>query len=100
MIEILKTGTFSEWFEHLEDHQAKRIVQAKIDRLAVGGFGNAKRLSSILSELKIDHGPGYRVYFTHRGSMVVILLCGGNKSTQKRDIQRAHLMAKNLSLEG
>ena len=99
MIEILKTRTFSEWFEELGDHQAKRTIQAKIDRLAVGGFGNSKRLSSAVSELKIDHGPGYRVYFTQRGSLIVILLCGGNKSTQKRDIKRAQAMTKNLSFE-
>jgi putative addiction module killer protein len=72
------------------------MIQAKIDYLAVGGFGKAKRLSSAVSELKIDHGPGYRVYFTQRGSVIVILLCGGDKRTQDADIKRAEKMAAAL----
>jgi putative addiction module killer protein len=96
MIEILKTQVFTEWFEKLRDHQAKRLIQAKIDYLAVGGIGKAKRLTSKVSELKIDHGPGYRVYFTQRGAVVVVLLCGGDKSTQDADIERAVRLAAAL----
>ena len=63
VIEVLKTQAFSEWFVGLRDREAQRRIQARIDYLAVGGLGNAKRLNSALSELKIDHGPGYRLYF-------------------------------------
>lgn len=99
MIEISKTGTFSDWFEDLGDRQAQRMIQAKIDYLAVGGFGKAKRLNSTVSELKINHGPGYRVYFTQHGALLIILLCGGDKRTQDADIKRATAMAKALNLE-
>lgn len=96
MIEILKTQAFSDWFSALRDRQAQRRIQARIDRLAVGGFGNAKRLTSSVSELKVDYGPGYRVYFTQRGPVVVILLCGGDKGTQDADIKRAEKLAAAL----
>jgi putative addiction module killer protein len=99
VIEILKTRAFSEWFAALRDRDAKRKIQARIDYLAVGGLGRARRLSSALSELKIDHGPGYRVYFTRRGPVLIILLCGGDKRSQQADIKRAENMAAALKLE-
>lgn len=98
VIEVLKTQAFSDWFSSLRDRQARRMIQARIDRIAAGGFGNAKRLTSRVSELKIDQGPGYRVYFTQRGPVLVILLCGGDKRTQDADIERADRMAAALKL--
>jgi putative addiction module killer protein len=99
MIEIFKTQAFSDWFGSLRDREAQRRIQVRIDYLAVGGFGKAKRLTSAVSELKIDYGPGYRVYFTQRGPVVVILLCGGDKRTQNADIRRAEKLAAALELE-
>lgn len=98
-IEILKTQAFSDWIRGLRDREARRRIQAKIDYLAVGGFGKAKRLTSKVSEIKIDYGPGYRVYFTQNGPVVVILLCGGDKGTQDADIKRAEKLAATLRLE-
>jgi putative addiction module killer protein len=98
MVEILKTQIFTKWFEGLRDRQAQQMIQAKIDYLTVGGMGKAKRLTSDISELKIDHGPGYRVYFTQRGPVVVILLCGGDKRTQDSDIKRAGKLAAALEM--
>jgi putative addiction module killer protein len=99
VIEILKTQAFSGWFTALRDRGAQRRIQARIDHLAVGGFGKAKRLTSEVSELKIDYGPGYRVYYTQRGPVVVILLCGGDKRTRDADIKRAKKLAAALKLE-
>ena len=99
MIEIFKTRVFSDWFTALRDREAQRKIQARIDYLAVGGLGKARRLSSAVSELKIDHGPGYRVYFTQRGPVLIILLCGGDKRSQRADIKRAENMAGALKLE-
>jgi len=94
------TRVFSDWFTALRDRDAQRKIQARIDYLAVGGLGKARRLSSVVSELKIDHGPGYRVYFTQRGPVLIILLCGGDKRSQRVDIKRAENMAIALKLEG
>jgi putative addiction module killer protein len=99
VIEILTTRVFLDWFAGLRDRKAQRRIQARIDYLALGGLGHAKRLTSTVSELKIDYGPGYRLYFTQRGPVLVILLCGGDKRTQKADIKRAEALAAALQLE-
>lgn len=95
MIEVRRTVVFSEWIKSLEDIHAKARIQTRIARMELGNLGDAKFFDGI-GELRIDYGPGYRLYFVKRGSTVVILLCGGDKSSQKRDIRRAIVMAKEL----
>ena len=92
-MKIKYTDTFSEWLGNLKDPVALRAINARIARLRLGLFGDAARYGNV-SELRIDIGPGYRVYFTMRGNTVVILLCGGDKSTQKKDFRRASQLAE------
>lgn len=80
---------FAEWLCSMADRNAAARVQVRLDRLRLGGFGDARSLGKGLSELRIDAGPGYRVYFAVEGSAVVLLLCGGDKTTQQKDIRRA-----------
>ena len=87
--EILKSATFDAWFSRLNDRQAMARIAARIDRLALGNPGDVKPVGSGISEMRIDYGPGYRVYFMQRGSAVVVILCGGDKRTQAADIKRA-----------
>ncbi len=95
MIEVRQTLAFRGWFKGLKDLRAQARVQTRIDRLALGLFGDAKFFEGI-GELRIDYGPGYRLYFTRHGDTIVILLCGGDKSTQKKDVKRALEMAREL----
>lgn len=96
MIEIRKTDIFANWFGRLKDRRAKARIQARIDRLETGHFGDVAPVGEGVSELRIFYGPGYRVYFVQRGSVVVILLSGGDKSTQDSDIIKAKELAKKL----
>ena len=96
MIEIRKTEAFTKWFDNLKDRRAKARVQARIDRMELGNFGDVAPVGEGVSELRIFYGPGYRVYFVQRGSAVVILLSGGDKSTQNPDIVKAKELAKQL----
>lgn len=80
---------FADWFLQLPDRSGAGRVQVRIDRLRLGNFGDVRSLGKGLSELRIDAGPGYRVYFTVEGKSLVLLLCGGDKSTQRTDIRRA-----------
>ncbi len=96
MIEIRKTEVFGRWLDGLRDIRARARVQVRIERLASGHTGDAKPVGESVSELRIDYGPGYRVYFTRRASAVVILLAGGDKRTQSADIKTAVRLAKNL----
>jgi putative addiction module killer protein len=96
MIEIRKTVLFAEWLDGLRDLRARARVQVRIERLASGHVGDAKPVGEGVTELRIDYGPGYRVYFTKRGSAVVILLAGGDKRTQAADIKTAIRLARNL----
>lgn len=96
MIEIRKTEVFAQWLDGLRDIHARARVQARIERLAAGNPGDAKPVGEGVSELRIDYGPGYRVYFKKRGRKVVILLAGGDKSTQASDIKTALRLARNL----
>ncbi|MEW6682455.1 MAG: type II toxin-antitoxin system RelE/ParE family toxin [Nitrospirota bacterium] len=96
MIEIRKTDVFARWLDRLRDIRARARVQARIERLAAGNAGDVRPVGEGVSELRIDYGPGYRVYFTQRGREVVILLAGGDKSTQTRDIESALRLARNL----
>lgn len=93
MPEIIKTDTFDTWLSSLRDVRAQARVQNRIDRLALGNAGDVKFFDGI-GELRIDYGPGYRVYFLPRGAVLVVLLCGGDKSTQEADIKAAKKLAK------
>ena len=88
---------YSEWFEGLRDKKAKAKIAVKLDRLRMGNFGGCESIGKGLSELKIDHGPGYRVYFGQIENLIIILLCGGDKSTQSKDIKKAHEYWKDLT---
>jgi putative addiction module killer protein len=94
-VEVLKSTTFDAWFSSLRDREAKVRIGARIDRLALGNPGDVKSLVSGISELRIDYGPGYRVYFTRRAAIVAVLLCGGDKRTQAADIKRAIEIARD-----
>jgi putative addiction module killer protein len=94
MFEILQSETFQKWRAGLKDRMALARINARIRRLADGNPGDTKVLRDGVSELRIDHGPGYRVYFTRRGPVVLVLLVGGDKRTQAADIERAIAMAQ------
>jgi putative addiction module killer protein len=96
MIDMKKTDVFAQWLDELRDIRARARVQARIQRLAAGNPGDVKPVGEGISEMRIDYGPGYRVYFTRRGNEVVILLVGGDKSTQDTDIKNAQELARNL----
>jgi len=96
MIEIRKTEYFAKWIDSLQDIRARARIQARIERLAIGNPGNVKPVGEGVSEMRIDHGPGYRVYFIQHERSVIILLAGGDKSTQARDIKTALRLARNL----
>ncbi len=96
MIEIRQTEVFANWFRVLRDRQARARIQVRIDRLQLGLPGDVKPVGEGVSELRIDCGPGYRVYFTKRGRELIILLAGGDKRTQDRDIKKAIQMAHDL----
>lgn len=96
MIEIRQTELFADWLRSLKDKQGQKRIAQRLVRLEAGLFGDAKSVGDGVSELRIDVGPGYRVYFTRRGNTLVILICGGDKSSQSRDIAKAKQMAKEL----
>ena len=96
MIEVRQTEEFAQWLTSLRDDVATKRIKQRIARVQIGLFGDAKSVGDGLSELRIDHGPGYRVYFMRRGDILVILLCGGDKGSQARDIARAKAMAEQL----
>lgn len=93
---IYTTEVFDLWFESLKDRQTARRIQARIDRAEDGNFGDHKTVGEGVSEMRIHHGPGFRVYFTQRGMEIVILLAGGDKSSQTQDIATAHELARQL----
>ena len=93
---IYTTEVFDGWFDALRDKQAARRIQARIDRAEEGNFGDHKSVGAGVSEMRIHHGPGFRVYFTQRGLEIVILLAGGDKSSQAKDIQTAQELARQL----
>ena len=93
---IYTTEVFDDWFASLRDRQTARRIQARIDRAEEGNFGDHKPVGEGVSEMRIHHGPGYRVYFTLRGLEIVILLAGGDKSSQPKDIQTAQELARQL----
>ncbi|MBK5274645.1 MAG: type II toxin-antitoxin system RelE/ParE family toxin [Desulfuromonadales bacterium] len=96
MVEIRKTELFAKWIDNLRDVQAKARVLVRIERLASGNAGDVKTAGEGISEMRIDYDPGYRVYFTKRGSELIILLAGGDKGTQSADIKVALRLARNI----
>jgi putative addiction module killer protein len=95
-VEIRQTRQFVAWFDELRDLRARARIQARIDRLSLGNPGDVKPVGSGVSELRIDYGPGYRVYFVKRGSQLIVLLAGGDKDSQARDIAQAITLASEL----
>jgi len=96
MFEIRKTELFSIWLDELRDIKARARIQARIERLSLGNSGDVKPVGAGVSELRIDYGPGYRVYFKKVGQTIIILLVGGDKSSQNSDIKTALTLARNL----
>lgn len=96
MLEVRQTEAFSKWLSSLRDTQARSRVALRIDRLALGNPGDVKPVGEGVSELRIDYGPGYRVYYVQHGDILIILLCGGDKRTQGRDIEIAMKMARDV----
>ena len=96
MISVRKTAAYGVWYANLRDQNAKARIDVRIRRLELGNPGAVEPVGEGVSELKIDYGPGYRVYFVQKGKTVVILLCGGDKSTQAKDIKAALKLAKDL----
>ena len=94
MLEIIQSETFNRWRSGLRDRQALARINARIRRLADGNPGDVKPVRERISELRIDHGPGYRVYFVRRGPLVIVLLAGGDKRSQDADIERAIAISK------
>ena len=97
MIEVRQTIEFSTWLQRLKDDNAVARIVARIRRMEQGNVGDIKAVGTGVLEMRIDYGPGYRVYFVRRGKTVVILLCGGDKSTQIRDIEQAQRIASKLT---
>jgi putative addiction module killer protein/probable addiction module antidote protein len=96
MFEIRQTEKYSQWFKSLHDRQARARINTRIRRLSLGNFGDVKPVEEGVSELRIDYGPGYRVYFVQRKQTIVILLSGGDKKTQNRDIKTALKLVREL----
>ena len=95
-LEVRKTLAFDKWFVRLKDRKAKARIQARIDRLELGHFGDIAAVGDGVSEMRIFHGPGYRVYFTQRSDVLVILLAGGTKHSQQADIAKARKLASQI----
>jgi putative addiction module killer protein len=96
MFEVRQTAIFANWLDSLTDPRAAQRIAQRIVRLQAGLFGDVKPIGDGLSELRIDHGPSYRVYFAQRGRVLIILLCGGDKGSQRRDVTRAKSLAADL----
>ena len=96
MIEVRQTVEYSQWFAELRDRVAKVRIDIRVRRLALGNPGDVKPVGDGVSELRIDYGPGYRVYFVQQGAIVIVLLAGGDKSTQDKDIKSAKKRAREL----
>jgi putative addiction module killer protein len=96
---LLQTDEFRAWLGELKDIRAKAVIFNRLDRATKGNFGDAKTLGGGVAEMRIDCGPGYRIYYTRRREIVYLLLVGGDKSTQTQDIQRAKTLLKSLPKE-
>ncbi|MDD3927373.1 MAG: type II toxin-antitoxin system RelE/ParE family toxin [bacterium] len=96
MIEVRKTETFAKWIDGLQDIRARARILVRIERLSIGNYGDVKPVGEGVSELRINYGPGYRVYLKQQGCEVIILLAGGDKRSQAKDIKTALRLARNL----
>ena len=96
MFDVQKTEEFDEWLSNLADQKAQAKIVSRIERLGFGNPGDVKPVGAGVSEMRVPHGPGYRVYFKQTGKTVVLLLCGGDKSAQEKDIKRAKEIAAEL----
>lgn len=96
MFELRQTPVFSRWFTGLKDRKALRIIAKRLTLIEAGHMGDVKPVGAGVSEIRVHFGPWYRVYFTRRGKTVILLLCGGDKGTQTRDIRRAQDMVKEI----
>lgn len=97
MVDLKQTETFRKWWTKLHDERARALVAARLDRLAYGLAGDAEPVGNGISELRIHYGPGYRVYFQRRGTTIIVLLCGGDKGSQARDVEKAKRLAAEWS---
>jgi putative addiction module killer protein len=96
MLEVRQTTTYSDWFGALRDRVAKVRIDIRIRRLSLGNPGDVKPVGEGISEMRVDYGPGYRIYFVQKGSEYIVLLAGGDKSSQDRDIRQAKALARDL----
>jgi putative addiction module killer protein len=96
VINVVRTSVFEHWLDGLRDRLAANRVLRRVDRLAQGNPGDVKPVGEGVSEMRIDAGPGYRVYFIHENDRIIVLLCGGDKGSQRSDIARAKLMAREI----
>jgi len=94
MVEIIKSDIFDRWLRKLRDPQAKARVEMRVRRLSLGNAGDVQPIGKGLSEMRIDYGPGYRVYYMQRTNVLIVLLCGGDKRTQQKDIVKARKLAE------
>jgi putative addiction module killer protein len=97
MYEVYKTDEFEKWFKDLRDTNARARISIRIDRIKLGNLGDTKGIGDGVMELRIDCGPGYRLYCTKRGSTIILLLIGGNKSTQAKDVEKAKKLNKEYN---
>ncbi len=96
MVEVRQTHEFSSWLRRLRDANAAARIVGRIRRLELGNPGDSRSVGQGILEMRVDYGPGYRIYYLHRGAEIVVLLCGGDKRTQQQDIQRAQKLAEAL----
>ena len=96
MYEIEKTEEFDTWLDGISDGKTQKVIVKRIRKMSLGTLGKVRSLNGGLFEAKIDYGPGFRLYFVNKGKRIIVLLCGGDKSTQSRDIKRAREMAKEI----
>lgn len=99
MVEIIRSATFDRWLKRLRDSEVKARILMRIRRLSLGNPGDVQPVGEGLLEMRIDYGPGYRVYYFQHGSILVVLLCGGDKRTQQRDIERAKRLAAEWKVD-
>ena len=96
MLTLVRSSVFSDWLNGLSDHKGKALILNRLANAVLGNFGDCEAVGEGVSEMRIHHGPGYRVYFVRSGAAVYVLLCGGDKGSQRRDIARAKRMARDL----
>ena len=97
MVEVRQTDEFRTWLRRLKDSDAVARIVARIRRMEQGNFGDTKSVGASVMEMRVDYGPGYRIYYVHRGAEIVILLCAGDKRRQQQDMKRAHAMVRDIA---